>query len=313
MNKIIVIGHLNPDTDTVASSIGLAELLNKEGQEAQAFKKGNLNQESRWALDFCNLKERIEELPETNLIDEKVFFVDFNEESQSPINMDKIRVEGIIDHHKFVPSFKTEEPKLIRIEPVGSTSTLVLKLAAEKRIELSLEIKKILLCGILSDTLNLSSPTTTKQEVDWVFKLKNELGVDPNEIADKLFEAKSDLSAFSPREIVKLDWKNFDFGSLQVGIGAVETVKPELVKKNENELRKALEEIKNEESLDLAYLGIVDILKNQTEMIILSEKEKEGIMKTFSDIIINGENLILRGIVSRKKQIVPALEAALKQ
>jgi len=311
--KLMVIGHLNPDTDTIASSIGLTELLQKEGREAQAFKKGNLNNESIWALKFSGLEANISELVEEQSENQEVFFVDFNEESQSPINKEAIKLRGLLDHHKFACNFKTEDPTMIRIEPVGSTSTLVLKMGKEKGIELAAPVKKLLLCGIISDTLNLTSPTTTEEERKWVEELKNELAVDIDELAEDLFEAKSDLSAFTPEEIVRLDWKNFDFDGLKVGIGVVETVKPESVKKIEADLRVALSKIKEAEGLDFAYLGIVDILANKTEMIILSEEERNAVMSSFSDLVIVGDNLVLRGVVSRKKQIAPILEAGIKE
>jgi len=313
MSKIIVIGHENPDTDNIAAAISLANLLKKEGKEAAAYKKGVLNKESEWALNYTNLGGQIKDLSQEDSAENlEVFFVDFNEESQSPLDPAKIKLLGLIDHHKLAGNWKTEEPILFRVEPIGSSSTLVAKIYREKEVELTPELKKLLLCGIISDTLNLTSPTTTEEDKKMLAELASETGEDTNKLADSLFEAKSDLSAFTPEEIVKLDYKNFDFGTKKVGIGVVETVRPENVVKLEEQLKQELRKIKEKENLDLAYLGIVDIIKNETELFLISEKEKQVVMKSFSDITIKGDNLILRGVVSRKKQIAPAIEKAIK-
>ncbi len=310
--EIIVIGHLNPDTDSIVSALGVAKFLEEEGKKALACRAGNLNNESLFVLDYCGLNTEIEDIKKVGLEEKEIIFVDFNEEGQSPIDSKEVKLRGILDHHKLSCSFKTEEPIFFRMEPVGSTSTLVLKLSREKNIDLGEPIEKALLCGIISDTLDLSSPTTTNEERFWVDYLTKKLHINQTELAERLFEAKSDLSAFTSEQIVKLDWKNFEFEGNKIGIGVIETVKPGQVKKIEQSLREALAKVKEEEKLDFAYLGIVDIIKNETEMLIISEKEKEIIMKSFSDIRIDEDSLILRGIVSRKKQIAPAIERAME-
>lgn len=311
---ITVIGHANPDTDNIAASIGLVKLLTLEGKEAVACKRGNLNKETAWALEYTKLSDRIGELPSENT-EEKltVFFVDFNELAQSPLKPENIALVGLIDHHKLAGDWKTEEPILFRVEPVGSTSTLVAKMFKEKNIAIPDEIARILLCGIISDTLKLTSPTTTEEDKIWADILAEQTQEDIDKLADSLFSAKSDLSSFTPEEIVKLDYKNFDLAGKKIGIGVIETVKPDNVKKLDSELKEVMSKIKMDENLDFIYLGIVDIINNETEMLITSQEAKDLIMKSFSDIEIIDENLILKGVVSRKKQIVPKIERALKE
>lgn len=310
---IIVIGHINPDTDNIAASIGLAKLLELEGEEAVAYKKGNLNKETQWALEYTKLSDRIQEIPTAEIPDKpKVFFVDFNEEAQSPLDPNNVVLAGLIDHHKLAGNWKTEEPILFRVEPLGSSSTLVAKMYNEKNITMPEEIARILLCGIVSDTLNLSSPTATEEDKIWAGILSEQSKEEIDKIADNLFTAKSDLSSFTPEEIAKLDYKNFNLGGKKVGFGVIETMKPDSVKKLEKELKEALEKIKSEEGLDYIFLGIVDILNNETEVLLISEEAKNLIMKSFSDIMIKENNLMLKGIVSRKKQIIPAIERVLK-
>lgn len=313
MSNILVIGHLNPDTDSIAAAISLTHLLQTQGKEAQARKKGNLNKESAWALEYSQNEGRIRNIAEEEITPEsKIFLVDFNEESQSPIDPTRINLTGLIDHHKIAGNWKTEEPILFRIEPIGSSSTLVAKMFQEKRLEIPLNIAKLLLCGIISDTLNLTSPTTTEEDIRWVKILSSQTGEDTAKMADALFEAKSDLSTFSPAEIAKLDYKNFDFGGKKVGIGVIETVKPDKVRPLENALKDELKKIKVAEVLDFAFLGIVDIIKNQTELLIIGGLEKELALKAFPNAIQAGDNMLLEGVVSRKKQIAPEIERAIK-
>ncbi|MFH1182918.1 MAG: manganese-dependent inorganic pyrophosphatase [Candidatus Moraniibacteriota bacterium] len=311
---IIVIGHTNPDTDNIAASIGLARLLMTEGRDASAYKKGNLNKETQWVLEYTKLSDQIKELSSSE--DEEkltVFFVDFNEEAQSPLNPENVELVGLIDHHKLSGSWRTEEPILFRIEPVGSSSTLVAKMYQEKGIAIPDEIARILLCGIVSDTLKLTSPTTSEEDKIWTGILAEQTEENVEELADNLFAAKSDLSSFTPEEIAKLDYKNFNLGGKKVGFGVIETVMPDNAKKIEKELKDVMQKMKAEENLDFIFLGIVDIINNETEILLISPEAKDLIMKSFSDIVIRGENLILKGVVSRKKQIIPAIERVLKE
>lgn len=310
---IIVIGHLNPDTDNVAASIAMANLLKTQEKEAAAFKKGNLNKESVFALQFSGLENQIGDLPESATAgDNAFFFVDFNEESQAPVEPEKVKLLGLVDHHKLGGKWQTNEPIMFRVEPVGSTSTLLCKMYREKNLEFTPAIAKLLLCGIISDTLKLTSPTTTDEDKIWAGILTKQIGANIDELADQLFEQKSDLSEFTPEEVAKLDYKVFDFSGKKVGIGVIETVKPSNAKKIEKELKEAIQKMKAADKLDYVLLGIVDILNNETEMLIISEEVKDLIMKSFSDIVIREDNLVLKGVVSRKKQIVPALEKTLK-
>lgn len=310
---IIVIGHLNPDTDNIAASLAMAHLLNAQGKEACARKKGNLNKESALALRITGLENRLKDLSETEVAEgQPFFFVDFNEESQTPVEPEKVKLTGLVDHHKLGGKWKTEEPVLFRIEPIGSTSTLICKLYLENKVEFKPDIAKMLLAGIVSDTLKLTSPTTTDEDKIWAGILAKQTGTNLDELADQLFEAKSDLSEFTPEEVAKLDYKVFDFSGKKVGIGVIETVKPASAKKMEAELKAAMEKIKAADGLDYILLGIIDILNNETEMLIIGQEARDIIMKSFADIVIREDNLVLKGVVSRKKQIVPALERTLK-
>jgi manganese-dependent inorganic pyrophosphatase len=183
----------------------------------------------------------------------------------------------------------------------------------EKGITLPDEIARILLCGIISDTLELTSPTTTEEDKIWVGILTEQTKENVEKLAENLFSAKSDLSSFTPEEVAKLDYKNFNLADKRIGFGVIETVKPDNAKKIEVELKEVMQKIKTEENLDFIFLGIVNIVNNETEVLLISPEAKDLIMKSFSDIVILGDNLILKGVVSRKKQIIPAIERVLKE
>jgi manganese-dependent inorganic pyrophosphatase len=309
---IIVAGHLNPDTDNVAAALAMANLLKTQEKEASAYKKGNLNKETVLALKLTGLENQLNDLAELAAAEEQAyFFVDFNEESQAPVAPEKIKLLGLADHHKLGGKWQTDEPILFRVEPLGATSTLLCKMYQEKNISLPPDLAKLLLCGIISDTLKLTSPTTTDEDKIWAGILAKQTGIDIDELAFQLFEAKSDLSEFTPEEVAKLDYKEFDYSGKKVGIGVIETVDPSSAKKIEKELKAVMQKIKESDGLDFILLGVVDILNNETEMLLISEEAKDLIMKSFSDIMIRDENLVLKGVVSRKKQIVPALEKTL--
>lgn len=310
--SIIVIGHTNPDTDNVAASIGLAKLLVASGKDAVARKKGNLNKETQWALEYTKLSDEIKEIDTGAEEKPQVFFVDFNEESQSPLDPANIELVGLIDHHKLGGQWKTEEPILFRVEPIGSSSTLVAKMYGEKRINFPEDVAKLLLCGIVSDTLKLTSPTTTEEDKVWAGILTEQTKENLDKLAENLFSAKSDLSSFTPEQVANLDYKTFIMAGKKVGIGVIETVKPESAKEIERELKEVMQKMKSEGQLDYILLGIVDIIRNETEILLISPEAKDLVMKSFSDLVIEGENLVLKDVVSRKKQMVPSIEKTLK-
>ncbi len=313
--SIITIGHLNSDTDSVAGAVALAELLKLQGKEALAYRNGQLNKESEWALKHCDSTNLVSEFSSTNISENQEFFlVDFNEENQSPVALAKINLVGLIDHHKLNSCWKTDKPIYFRIEPVGSTCTLIAKLYQERKIVIAKDVARLLLCGLISDTINLTSPSTTADDREILTFLATQTNENIEWLAQNLFEAKSDLSSFTPEEVVRLDYKIFNFAQKKIGIGVIETLSPANIKKIEPELKQAMRKIKSEDGLDYLYLGIVDIVKQETEMLAEDEEEKQIILKAFSDIEIasSGDNLLLKTIVSRKKQIVPQIENFLK-
>lgn len=303
MDKIAIIGHKNPDTDSIVSAIAGKELFGKLFEvEAQAFRAGNLNNETKFVLDKfqAEIPEDVSNSQEIS----SVALVDHNENSQTFAGLDFAKVDFIIDHHKL--SVQTEKPIFCRVEPIGSTSSLIAKMFFEKEISLETKNAKLLLAGILSDTLNFTSPTTTDEDKKLAQRLGEVAKLDVEEFVCEMFKAKSSLDGISVEDIVSVDYKTFEMGGKNVGIGTWETTNPESVDVKKDEIMKALADKKATEKLDYIFFMVVDILKQHCQLYVIDDSEAILAKKVFGTEA--KESVVsLEGVVSRKKQIVPPL------
>ncbi len=306
MKKVIIVGHKNPDTDSVISAIAAQELFSKLGFETVAKRAGEANNETKFILKKLGIA--MPELVTALQEDETVMLVDHNEESQSFDQLDYAKVSHIIDHHKL--SLKTEAPIFCRVEPVGSTASLLAKMFFENGVVLSQKIAQLLMAGILSDTLNLTSPTTTIEDKDLLEKLNGIAKMDVNGFVVEMFAAKSSLDGISVEDIIRIDYKTFEMGKYNVGVGTWETTLPESVSAKKTEIMQALRHEKEAVKLDYIFFMVVDILKQNCQLYLVGEKEQTLAVKIFAGKITNNE-MFLPGVVSRKKQIVPQLTEAL--
>lgn len=307
MSSIIVIGHKNPDTDSIVSAIAGAEYLEKAlGRDAKAYRAGVLNNETKFILEKWGV-EAPEELNSSVQV-ESVCLVDHNESSQLADGIDHSKVDFVVDHHKV--AIITEKPLFMRLEVLGSTSSLLAKMFFEKNVLPSETVSKLLLSGILSDTLNFTSPTTTDEDKELATKLNEVAKLDMESYVAEMFKAKSSLEGISTEEITTLDYKEFEMGSKKVGVGTWETTLPESVNERKEEIFKILSERKVSEKLDYVYFMVVDIIAGNCQLYIISEEEKSLAEKVFGAATSDGI-MLLEGVVSRKKQIVPPLTEAL--
>jgi len=299
-----IISHKNPDTDTICSSIVYSNYLNSENIEAVPIKLGNLNNETKFILEKFGF-----EIPITKLsLDEnsEVILVDHNEETQSIDDLEKLKIVGIIDHHKF--KLKTSEPLMIRAEVLGSTCSILSKIFFENGYDLSKNEASILIAAILSDTLFFRSPTTTNDDKLIVDRLNKVAKIpDLENFSLEMFEAKSDLGDISTEDLIKLDYKVFDFNGKKFGISVMETTNPNYGLSRKDEIIAKLKEIKKRENLDGILFSIVDILNEVNSTLFSDDFEKEVLFKVFK---VKGEDnfVDLGNRVSRKKQLVPFLE-----
>ncbi len=297
---IIVIGHKNPDTDSVISAKILALLFKKEGKDVVARVAGEVNRETEFVFSYFK-----EDIPPLISEGEKgqFFLVDHNELAQSVAK--KEDVCGVLDHH-LLAGMKTDKTIFFRVEEVGSTCTLVYKMMKEKGIDCDDKEAGLLLAGILSDTLNLNSPTTTTEDVDSCYELSEISKVEPNEFTEKMFEAKSDLSGKSIDEIVYGDLKEYEFGGKKIVVGVAETTSLLYFIENKKEITEFLKKTKKEKGMDALFFGAVDIVKKNTLFFPAEDDEREVIKKVFRGKE-KEEYFLLENVSSRKQEIAPPL------
>jgi manganese-dependent inorganic pyrophosphatase len=305
--QIIVVGHKNPDTDSIVSAIVWAEYLKSQGKDAKAYRAGDLNFETKFVLEHFE-----EPLPEMigDLDGKEVFLVDHGELAQSPDGIEKVKIVGVLDHHR-LGGIQSMEPVYYRSEPIGSTSSLVAKIFNETGKEIDKKRAFLLLAGIISDTLKLTSPTTTEEDKKIAEQLVKITGIDIGHLANQMFGAKSSLAGMEIDEILQKDYKEFEFNSTKVGIGVYETVSAMAFESMEDKVFGGLRALKEKRQVDLMYFAVVDILKHEGFIYLIGDKEKEMAQKAFGGEI--KDNVMhVPGLVSRKKQMVPVLAKLLE-
>jgi manganese-dependent inorganic pyrophosphatase len=296
--KTYVIGHKNPDTDSVVSTLALAAL---EGfVPARA---GSFNKETEYVLNRFGFSTP-EPLPKE---EKKVVLVDTNgnpEELAEGISLEEIT--AIYDHHKLC-GLKTIEPVTVLIEPVGATATIISDMFDLRDLTPKPEVASILISGIISDTLNFSSPTTSDRDRMAVENLNQIARLDVDKLAEEMFAAKSDISGMDTEELLTKDYKVFEMSGKKVGIGVWETVLPDKVLERKEDIAEALKLEKNKSGLGYAYFAIIDIIGQHAQIISGSGADSKKAESAFGGKAKDGI-LLVEGVVSRKKQIVPALE-----
>jgi manganese-dependent inorganic pyrophosphatase len=307
MEKVLVFGHKNPDTDTICSAIAYANLKQKLGVNAEAVRLGQVNGETQYALDYFKaeaprLAGQVSE--ESN----HVILVDHNERQQSADDIEKVKIIEVIDHHR-VANFETSDPLYFRVEPVGCTATILNKMYKENNVEIEKEIAGLMLSAIISDSLLFKSPTCTEEDVAAARELAAIAGVDVEEYGLDMLKAGADLSKKTIDELITLDAKEFQMGSSKVEIAQVNTVDVNEVLERQADLEAALNNKISEKNLDLFVLVITDILTNDSAALALGNKAA-AVEEAFN-VTLNNNTATLKGVVSRKKQVVPVLTDAL--
>jgi len=309
MEKVYVIGHQNPDTDSITSAIVYAHLKRELGMNAEAVRLGELQNEAAFALNKFGFEAP--RLIETASPDVKqVILVDHNEKQQSVKDIEEVQVIEVVDHHR-IANFKTADPLYFRAEPVGCTATILIKLYKENGVEIPANIAGLMLSAIISDSLLFKSPTCTPQDIAAARELEAIAGVNVEEYGLAMLKAGADLSDKTLEELLSLDAKEFGIGNYKVEIAQVNTVDVNDVMGRQSELEDLIYRRIAENGLDLFFFVITDILNNDSIAIAIGNQAEKA-EKAFKVPFINNVAL-LQGIVSRKKQVVPALTEALNE
>ncbi|WP_175990220.1 manganese-dependent inorganic pyrophosphatase [Bacillus sp. Marseille-Q1617] len=308
MSKTLIFGHKNPDTDTITSALVYADLKSKIGMDVEPVRLGEVNGETQYALDY--FKVEAPRLVETVANEtDTVILVDHNERQQSADDIEKVRVLEVIDHHR-IANFETADPLYYRAEPVGCTATILNKIYKEKGVEVTKEMAGLMLSAIISDSLLFKSPTCTDEDVAAANELSEIAGVDAQEYGLEMLKAGADTSSKSIAELVTLDAKEFSMGTAKVEVAQVNVVDTNDVLGRQAEIEAAMETLIKEKGLDLFLLVVTDILENDSTALALGSKQAE-VEKAFN-VKLENNTAVLKGVVSRKKQIVPVLTDAIK-
>lgn len=304
---IKVFGHLSPDTDATGSAIVWAWYLNEHtANDATAFVLGDLNSETSFVLNHFGIPTPTL-LPEL-VAGESVVIVDTNNPQELPANINETTIIQLIDHHKLFGGLTTEVPPEITLRPLACTATVLYDLMQLAPTVLPREIAGMMLACILSDTLAFRSPTTTPHDKDVAETLATTLGIDLHAFADEMFAAKSDVSMFTDSGLIKLDSKKFAVGEKNFRVSVVETTNPDTILARKNGIIDAINACVAEESdVDDVLFFIVDILKEEATVLTYSDLTKQVISTSFG-VTVDGDTEVLPGILSRKKQILPALK-----
>lgn len=234
----------------------------------------------------------------------KVILVDHNEREQSVVGLDEAEIIEIVDHHK-IGNIGTSIPINFRNMPLGCTETILYLMFKENGVNIPKNIAGLMMSGIISDTLLLSSPTTTDIDRKALKDLSKIAGVDYEKYGMEMFKAGSSMEGKSISEIIHGDFKNFTVDNQKVGIGQVSTMSTDEIMSKQVEFISCLNEIAKDEDYAVIALFVTDILKNGS-YIFFNEKAKDIISNSFGVNDIK-EGHFFEGLVSRKKQIVPKI------
>ncbi|WP_343116717.1 manganese-dependent inorganic pyrophosphatase [Ostreiculturibacter nitratireducens] len=303
---IKVFGHKAPDTDSTGSPIIWAWYLSEvKGTPAKAVLLGEPNTEAafmltRWGFD------RPEIIADVSA-DDTCVVVDTNNPAELPASINDAKVVQLIDHHLLAGGLKTKTPIDITIRPLACTATIMYDLMGDDAGKMPEAIKGAMLSCILSDTLEFRSPTTTDHDRAVAEKLAADLGISIPDYAGEMFAAKSDVSEFSDAELLRMDSKEYEVGGKQLRVSVLETTAPQVLLDRKASLMEAMPGVAKEDGADQVLLFIVDILKEEATLLVPNDLVKQIAEASFP-CTVTGDAVVLPGIMSRKKQIIPALK-----
>jgi len=303
---IKVFGHKSPDTDSTASPIIWAWYLTEvKGTPAAPFLLGEPNTEAAFVLTRWNLP-RPEFLADVTAAD-SVVIVDTNNPQELPPSINEANIIGIIDHHMLVGGLKTRSPIDITLRPLACTATILHDLIGADLASAPNAIKGAMLSCILSDTLEFRSPTTTAHDRAVAESLAADLGISIPDYAAQLFAAKSDVSRFSDAELLRMDSKEYEVAGKQLRISVLETTAPRVLLDRKASLMQSMVGVAQEDGADQVLLFVIDILNEEATLLVPNDLVR-ALAEAFFGVKVTGDTVVLPGIMSRKKQIIPALK-----
>ncbi|WP_413719080.1 manganese-dependent inorganic pyrophosphatase [Silicimonas sp. MF1-12-2] len=303
---IKVFGHKSPDTDSTGSPIIWAWYLNEcRGTKAEPRLLGEPNTEALFVLNRWDL-DKPEFLEDVDANDTCVV-VDTNNIAELPAGINEANLTEVIDHHMLQGGLKTKGPINITVRPVACTATIMHDLMGDDAAKMPVAIKGAMLSCILSDTLEFRSPTTTDVDRQLAEKLAQELGLSIPDYAAEMFAAKSDVSSFSDSELLRMDSKAYEVDGTRFRVSVLETTSPSTVLSRKAGLMEDMATVAEEDGVDQVLFFLVDILQEEAILFVPNDLVKNVAEKSFG-VEVEGDLVSLPGVVSRKKQIIPALK-----
>jgi len=302
----LVFGHKSPDTDSTGSPIVWAWYLNEiKGIPAKPVLLGEPNTEALFMLDKWDLDKP--EILTALDADTKVVIVDTNNPAELPDNINDADITGIIDHLRLVAGLETRGPIEINIQPLACTATIMFKMIGKDWAQAPRGVKAAALSCILSDTLEFRSPTTTQEDRAIAEDIAQDLGVDISDYAAEMFAAKSDVSSFSEAELLRMDSKEFDLDGTNLRVSVLETTSPAPLLERKDALMAEMPKVAEADGAAQVLLFIVDILKEEATLLVPNDMVKHIAEQSFG-AEVSGDTVVLPGVMSRKKQIIPNLK-----
>ena len=301
MNKTLIFGHKNPDTDSIMSAMVMENLEKELGNDAKAVRLGKINKETEYVFNYLQI-ERPEEIKDIE-DGQNVILVDHNESTQSADNIENAKILKVIDHHTM--NFVAPYQLYYRTEPVGCTATVLYKMYKEYDVTITKTIATLMLSAIISDTLLFKSPTCTPDDKAVAEKLAKIAEVDCDTYGKELLKAGTDISEFTPEEVINIDSKLFEKGGKKFKIAQINTADIDDVFKNKAYFETAINNEIEKDNLDLYVFAATDILNSNSKIISLGHDS--GIVEKAYGVTLDDNTAMLENVVSRKKQMLPKI------
>jgi manganese-dependent inorganic pyrophosphatase len=305
---VYVIGHRNPDTDSVCAAIAYAHLKNRLGdRDVKPARAGEIDEETAFVLQRFDVP-----VPEllTDATGLDLVLVDHNEVGQALPHIDAANVREVWEHHR-IGDLRLPEPIVFHCEPVGATATLIAELYFARGVAPTRAMAGIMLASILSDTVGFRSPTTTEKDHLVASRLAPIAGVDAQALAEDMLRIKSAAAEKkTAAQIVGDDFKAFELDGLRVGIAQVEVTRADAFRDRKAEIVREMRAAREAAGLAQVILMITDVRAKGSDLWFVGDR-REVFERAFG--VLEDDALRLPGCMSRKKQVVPRLELAFVQ
>ncbi len=304
--SVYVFGHRNPDSDSIVGAIALSYLKNQiEIEEYIPVKQGDISAETAFILERFRYADR-EPALKISVAGERVYLVDSTDKPHFQDDIDEATIIGIVDHHK-LGDIITSTPLEAWIRPIGSSNTVIYEMYRCYGVTVPKEIAGMMMLAILSDTVIFKSPTCTKADTKAVKELAQIAGIeDYKQLAMEMFIVKSAVDGASARDLNTRDYKEFNMNGTKVGIGQLEMVDITILELREDELLEDMRKMKEESGLHTVLILLTDIMKEGSKLLAVSDDASK--IETAFNIKLENNRAWLKGVLSRKKQVVPFIQ-----